>query len=230
MSRAGADRYRDLVNTPGFLAVLPPVDGLRVLDVGCGEGHNTRLLGELGAAAHCTRCVRDLRSSGTWCSDLDRPSPRRRNSLPFPDAAFDAATAFMSVMDMPDPAATIAEVARVVRSGGWFQFSITHPLSSVPRRRWIDDEHGERSMLATGGYFDEGRMTDRWSFGSAPPEMLDRHEPFTITWSRLHRVELDQPGDRRRASRSNRSPNRSPTRRPPLLTPRSPTPASCPSA
>jgi len=39
MSRAGADRYRDLVNTPAFLDALPEVDGLRCLDVGCGEGH-----------------------------------------------------------------------------------------------------------------------------------------------------------------------------------------------
>jgi trans-aconitate methyltransferase len=44
MSRAGFDRYRDLVNTPGFFALLPPVDGLTCLDLGCGEGHNTRLL------------------------------------------------------------------------------------------------------------------------------------------------------------------------------------------
>ena len=33
MSRAGADRYRDLVNTPAFLDALPDVAGLRCLDV-----------------------------------------------------------------------------------------------------------------------------------------------------------------------------------------------------
>ena len=49
MSRAGADRYRDLVNTPAFLAALPDIDGLRCLDVGCGDGHNTRLLRDRGA-------------------------------------------------------------------------------------------------------------------------------------------------------------------------------------
>ncbi len=105
-------------------------------------------------------------------------------ALPFPDRSFDAATAFMSLMDMPDPQAALVEVARVVRPGGWLQFSITHPVSSIPRRRWIDDDHGERSMLAIGGYFDEGEMVDRWSFGAAPDEMRERHEPFTITWSR----------------------------------------------
>ncbi len=86
--------------------------------------------------------VRAARDAGTSIDHLLADG----TTLPFPDAAFDAATAFMSVMDMPDPAATIAEVARVVRPGGWLQFSITHPVSSVPRRRWIDDEDGDRSM------------------------------------------------------------------------------------
>ena len=184
MSRAGADRYRDLVNTPGFLEVLPSVDGLRVLDVGCGEGHNTRLLRERGAR------LTALDVSETFlraASDADASIGHVLAdgiSLPFPNRSFDAVTAFMSMMDMPDPEAALVEVARVVRPGGWLQFSITHPVSSIPRRRWIDDDHGERSMLAIGGYFDEGEMIDRWSFGAAPDEMRERHEPFTITWSR----------------------------------------------
>jgi 2-polyprenyl-3-methyl-5-hydroxy-6-metoxy-1,4-benzoquinol methylase len=44
LSRAGYDVYRDYLNTPAFFAILPDVDGLSGLDIGCGEGHNTRLL------------------------------------------------------------------------------------------------------------------------------------------------------------------------------------------
>ena len=51
-SRAGHDVYRDAVNTPAFLAMLPPVDGLAGLDIGCGEGANTRLLARRGARMH----------------------------------------------------------------------------------------------------------------------------------------------------------------------------------
>jgi hypothetical protein len=41
-SRAGYDRYRDALNTPAFLAMLPAVDGLTGLDLGCGEGSGDR--------------------------------------------------------------------------------------------------------------------------------------------------------------------------------------------
>ncbi len=42
MARAGYDFYRDQFNTPAFLDLLPEVRGLHGLDVGCGEGYNTR--------------------------------------------------------------------------------------------------------------------------------------------------------------------------------------------
>jgi 2-polyprenyl-3-methyl-5-hydroxy-6-metoxy-1,4-benzoquinol methylase len=49
LARAGYDTSRDFVNTPAFLAMLPEVRGLAGLDIGCGEGHNTRLLARRGA-------------------------------------------------------------------------------------------------------------------------------------------------------------------------------------
>lgn len=48
-ARAGLDVYRDWVNTPAFLAMLPPIAGLHGLDVGCGESGNTRELARRGA-------------------------------------------------------------------------------------------------------------------------------------------------------------------------------------
>src|SRR5262245_63192282 len=49
LARSGYDVYRDFLNTPAFFEMLPDVRGLSGLDIGCGEGHNTRLLAERGA-------------------------------------------------------------------------------------------------------------------------------------------------------------------------------------
>ena len=49
LARAGYDLYRDHLNTPGFFQILPDVNGLYGLDIGCGEGYNTRLLAARGA-------------------------------------------------------------------------------------------------------------------------------------------------------------------------------------
>lgn len=49
LARAGYDVYRDNFNTPAFFEMLPEVEDLAGLDVGSGEGHNTRLLARRGA-------------------------------------------------------------------------------------------------------------------------------------------------------------------------------------
>lgn len=104
--------------------------------------------------------------------------------LPFPGESFDFVTAFMSVMDMGDPERALHEVGRVLRPGGFLQFSIVHPATSTPIRRWVADEGGRRAALVVGDYFYEGPLTETWTFGAAPPELRDRHPPFRITYAR----------------------------------------------
>src|SRR4051812_34856196 len=100
LARAGHDVYRDHLNTPAFLAALPSVAGPRGLDIGCGEGHNARLGAGLGARmaavdisprfiAHASRAeAGDPRGVASCVASAAR--------LPFADAAFDFAVAFMS--------------------------------------------------------------------------------------------------------------------------------------
>ena len=59
-ARAGYDIYRDGLNTPAFLDMLPPVHGLSGLDIGCGEGSNTRELVRVRGEDACHRCRADL--------------------------------------------------------------------------------------------------------------------------------------------------------------------------
>src|SRR3989338_7036387 len=43
-SHAGYDLVRNLINTPTFLELLPDITESTGLDVGCGDGYNTRLI------------------------------------------------------------------------------------------------------------------------------------------------------------------------------------------
>jgi SAM-dependent methyltransferase len=185
LSRAGFDRYRDLVNTPAFFALLPPVDGLTCLDLGCGEGHNTRLLAGRGARVAAVDVAESFLAAAAEISHRDiRYLLGDGARLPFRAACFDAVTAFMSLMDVADPERTLGEVARVLRPGGFVQFSVLHPIMSAPVGRWVDDDAGTRWARAVGEYFYQGPLTETWTFGAAPGQARERYEPFTITYAR----------------------------------------------
>ena len=185
MARAGYDVYRDCLNTPAFLAMLPEVEGLKGLDLGCGEGHNTRLLARRGAV------MTGLDIAGrflAYARESEQSEPQGIRyvqgsglALPFPAATFDFVTAFMSLMDMPETHRVLAEVYRILKPGGFFQFSITHPCTDTPIRRKVKDDQGQDVAMELGGYFQRiAGEVEMWTFSSAPPEVRARWPMFQV--------------------------------------------------
>ena len=185
LSRLGYDVYRDEVNTPAFLAMLPAVSGLSGLDMGCGEGHNTRLLASRGA-----------KMTGIDISQrfIEHAIAAERESalgidyriasaviLPFADATFDFVTGSMSFMDIPDHDRVIAEAYRVLKPNGFLQFSISHPCFATPRWKWIHDEQGKRVAVECGDYFvpANGKI-EEWIFTAAPVELKKSLPKFRV--------------------------------------------------
>lgn len=124
--------------------LLGDVRGRRVLDIGCGAAQTTRWLRENGAdAVGFDLSHEQLRLGGlpgVVCADAE--------ALPFGDATFDAAcSAYGALPFVADSARVMREVARVLRPGGLFVFSVTHPF------RWCfpDSEDG---LTVTTPYFD----------------------------------------------------------------------------
>lgn len=182
LARAGYDVYRDHLNTPWFFAMLPYVQGLLGLDIGCGEGHNTRLLACRGARVVAVDiAAKFIRGA----AEAERAEPlgicyavASAVALPIRDAAFDFATAFMSLMDIPENDLALAEAFRVLKPGGFLQFSITHPCTDTPHRRNVRDALGKTYAIEAGGYFSTQPRVDEWLFGAAPPEARRGLKPF----------------------------------------------------
>lgn len=194
LARAGYDVYRDVVNTPGFLELLPPIAGLTGLDVGCGDGHNTRMLMEAGARMYAV----DIAPAFVRAAlerEMDRPDRIRYliangAELPLESGSFDFVTAFMSLMDMPRPWLGLSEAYRVLRRDGFLQFSITHPCFTTPHRKLLRDARGKEYAVEVGRYFDriDGRI-DEWLFSAAPQKATSGVRPFQVP--QFHRTLSD---------------------------------------
>ncbi len=216
LARAGYDIYRDRLNTPAFFSMLPAVAGLSGLDIGCGEGHNTRLLAGRGARMTAIDIAEVFIAQAREVEEREPLGIDYRTAsavaLPFAEASFDFATGFMSFMDVPETDRVLAEAWRVLKPGGFLQFSITHPCFDTPHRRNLRDMSHKTYAIEVGDYFRnlEGEVSE-WLFKAAPPEVKQglpkfKTPRFTRTLSqwlnllidigfRLERVAEPRPDD-----------------------------------
>jgi ubiquinone/menaquinone biosynthesis C-methylase UbiE len=185
LSRQGWDVYRDAVNTPAFLDLLPDVTGRKGLDVGCGEGHNTRLFakrgGDMFAVDIAPTFVRFAAEAEREEDGAIRYAVASALRLPFGSEEFDFVTAVMSLMDVSDYAQALKEIHRVLRGGGFLQFSISHPCFSPPYRRLLRTPEGTAYAVEVGRYFErvDGQI-DRWLFSAAPREAKASLKAFEV--------------------------------------------------
>jgi len=185
LARAGYDVYRDQLNTPAFVEMLPKIAGLKGLDIGCGEGHNTRLLARRGArmtgldiAPTFIRHSRDAEERQPLGIEYVEGSAL---DLPFCNSTFDFVVAIMSLMDMSEVHRALAEAHRTLVQGGFFQFSILHPCFDTPHRKNLRGPDGLTYAYEIGGYFHElrGDPTE-WIFSAAPPKEKARFPKFRV--------------------------------------------------
>ncbi len=140
---------------PQQAGLLPAVAGQRVLDVACGQGRMCRYLAQQGAQVTgidlSAAMLAKARAAGPPGITYLRADVTRRPDW-WDGQPFDGCTCDLALMDIDDLAGTLAAVAAVLRSGGWFVASMVHPC-------FPGNEKGRSSWPPAGGYEHEGWWT-----------------------------------------------------------------------
>lgn len=147
--------------------LLGEVAGRDVLEIGCGAAQGGRWVAGQGARVVAT----DL-STGMLGQARRIDAERGRGlplaccdgaALPFADASFDIVfTAYGVIPFVADSGRVLREAARVLRPGGRFVFSTSHPV------RWaFPDDPGPAGLTATSSYFDRSPYVEVDAAGRA---------------------------------------------------------------
>ena len=133
-SRAGGDVSRKGMLDAYVLAACGNVEGLSILDCGCGEGRFGRMLAGRGAhrVLGVDTCEPMIQAARELQSDNEEYVVGDVQDLHFlADESFDLAVSYLNHCDLPDFAANVREVFRVLKAGGRFVIANLHPMRSA---------------------------------------------------------------------------------------------------
>ncbi|HLZ56935.1 MAG TPA: methyltransferase domain-containing protein, partial [Ktedonosporobacter sp.] len=151
--------FHDLV-VPSLFDLVGVIAGQRICDLACGQGVVARQLAQRGATVvgidvstkllDIARREEEAEPLGILYLHEDAQSLSSLSA-----ASFDGVLCNLALMDIVDIEAVFQAVQRVLRPGGWFAFSITHPCFQTSASTWMNEEGGMVSRVVQG-YFREG--------------------------------------------------------------------------
>ena len=165
---------------PSLRAMLPPLEGQQVLDLGCGFGWFCRWARQQGAAevlgvdvsANMLARARDSTADPAITyeqADLER--------LSLQDGRFGLAYSSLVLHYIVDLAGLLARVHAALRPGGAMVVSLEHPIGMAPAQPgWITDPEGRRSW-PVNGYLLEGQRVTDW----LAPGVVKQHRSLGTT-------------------------------------------------
>lgn len=199
-----------------ILGALALTAGDRVLDVGSGPGHQafemSPVVGRTGRIEGIDSANGALEIARRRCSDLSNVNFQigEASKLPFPDSIFDAAMSSQVFEDLDDVPRGLAEMFRVLKSGGRVLVHDTHWGATL----WhaSDDERMSRIMKIWDGHLADphlpralGRRLAEAGFGNVRADAIvqleTRYDPssasailtkFVVDYVTSHGVSQDE--------------------------------------
>lgn len=150
---------------PALRALLPPLQNLRVVDLGCGYGWFCRWASEQGAQSvlglDVSQKMLEKAEATTQASNI---SYRQADleCLDLPTQSFDLAYSSLALHYIKDLPGLFSRVHDALAPGARLVFSIEHPIFMAPRNPgWIVDAQGQRSW-PVDSYQMEGERITNW--------------------------------------------------------------------
>ena len=173
----------DPVMLPRALASAPKT----ALDVGCGEGRFCRMLSAERIA--CTG-IDPTRALLDHARALDQTSSYIEGSgeaLPFEDVSFDLVVSYLSLLDMPEIAAPIAEMARVLKPSGTLLIANCNAFNTAGAETgWIRGFGGALKHYPVDRYLEERGFWTEWR----GIRIVNHHRPLSAYMREFLRHDL----------------------------------------
>lgn len=130
---AQQDTYRTHLITDALEKILPSVNGLKVLDAGCGNGYYSQWLAERGAQVFgIDGSTEMIKIAQAKYSKIYFKVQDLTGTISEPNESYNLIVANMLLMHMDSVKVFFSESKRLLKPGGELVFSVLHPCFNVP--------------------------------------------------------------------------------------------------
>lgn len=177
-----ADSYQKKVILPNILRLVLPRNGLRLLDLACGQGFFSHELAKSGGEVVGVDVSPELiklakKGQGNFFSasaaDLSVLGKRK----------FDVAICILAIQNIEDISKTFKEVSRVLEKNGKFIIVLNHPAFRNPKKSsWGFDEAAKMEYRRVDEYLSESRAEIEMnpSREKASEKTVSFHRPLQV--------------------------------------------------
>lgn len=150
---------------PSLRAMLPPIAGNRIIDLGCGMGYFCEWAARNGAA-HVTGIDLSenmLAQAQKRCADLPVTLKRAGlESADFGEGQYDLAFSSLAVHYLADFESFCARVRKALTPAGKFIFSMEHPVFAARANPHLLNDAAGKPVGAVNDYLREGERVTDW--------------------------------------------------------------------
>src|SRR3989344_4102762 len=146
------DFSRQHLLNPTLLALLGDVKGKHILDAGCGNGYLCRKFAKLGAL------MTGIEPADSLFQYAQEKEQKEKLGIQYKQAdlstysdiptLYDVVISNMVFMDIPDYESAMINCIKLLKNGGDFIFSISHPCFEESGSEWL-----KKGFIATKDYF-----------------------------------------------------------------------------
>jgi ubiquinone/menaquinone biosynthesis C-methylase UbiE len=124
-----------------------------MLDIGCGDGSDCEYYQSLGVEIHGLDASEEFVRKASRLTGFDIRVGNFEN-IPFADEAFDYIVSKYAIQTSVNMQTCFSEVHRCLKSGGIFQFLVTHPFRQYLEKRDISASYFEQRVVESNFFGD----------------------------------------------------------------------------
>ena len=158
----GGDLNREILLDPVMLRAAGDVRGIRICDIGCGEGRFCRKLAERGGIVTGVDPTRPFIEAARKRHPKGEYFLAAAESLAIESETFDLVTSYVSLIDIVDFRAGIREMTRILKPGGALLVANLNGHATANMFGWTRNGSGEKAYFAIDHYLQERAERVKW--------------------------------------------------------------------